>query len=76
MGITDLIEKSGKRRAEIVEQVGISQGYLSLIEAGKRKIGKNRVCALANELGVHPSELRPDLAALFTPSSAPDTEDS
>ena len=61
MDITPLVKASGKTRAEICKEAGISQAYLSLMEHKHRKVGLRFVRPLANALGVSPVALRPDL---------------
>lgn len=68
---TALIIGSGKTRAQICKEAGVSQPFLSLWESGERQVGSSRVVALAAALGVEPSALRPDLAEIFTPSQQP-----
>lgn len=68
MKIRELIKKSGRTRAEIIAQVGFSQGYLSLLESGERSVGQRYIVPLAEALGVSPSDLRPDWGALVSPS--------
>ena len=66
MEIKDIISKSGKTRAEICSEVGISPSMLSQIIAGKRSVGPEKVKPLADTLGVLPSDIRPDWAAVFS----------
>lgn len=65
MDIAETIKASGKTRAEICAEAGISQPTLSMVESGKRKIGPAHCTLLARALGVSPADLRPDLAAIF-----------
>lgn len=69
---TALIETSGKTRAQICKEAGVSQPFLSLWENGERQVGVGKVSALAAALGVEPAALRPDLAVIFTPSQQPE----
>ena len=71
MEIRALINNSGKTRAEIIAQVGLSPAYLSMLESGERSVGKKYLTALADCLGVTPATLRPDLAALIKHGNAP-----
>lgn len=70
MDITSHIEARGLSRAEVCREAGISASYLSMIEAGARQVGPNRVAALARALGVSVGDLRPDLAGLFSGEQA------
>lgn len=70
MDITSHIEARGLNRADVCRQAGISTSYLSMIEAGARQVGPNRVAALAHALGVSVGDLRPDLAGLFSSEKA------
>lgn len=65
MNITEAIRLSGKTRKQICEESGISISLLSLAEKGKRNIGIYNIRAVADALGVTPSDIRPDFAALF-----------
>lgn len=65
MNITEHIEARGLSRGEICQTAGISRAYLSLIERGARRVGPEKVQALANAIGVSIADLRPDLAKLF-----------
>ena len=65
MNLTDHISTQKLSRADVCEKAGISRAYLSLIERGQRRIGPEKVCALAAALGVSVADLRPDLAGLF-----------
>lgn len=58
------MKSSGKTRESICREAGLSRSYLSLLERGDRQIGIGKVSALASALGVEPSVLRPELAAL------------
>jgi len=51
-----------------MDEAGCSQPYLSLLEAGKRKVGPRYLFKMAAALGVSPQELRPDLALYFAGS--------
>ena len=68
MEIAQLIQDSPKTREEICVEAGISRGFLSLLERKERKVGTDSILGLSQALGVSPSVLRPDLAALFAPS--------
>lgn len=68
MDFKTVIQASGKTRSEIIREVGCSQGYLSLLEQDKRKVGKKYLAKFAAALGVLPQDLRPDLALLLSPS--------
>lgn len=70
MELSELIRASKKSRSQIVDETGMSQAYLSLIESGARKVGPKYLRKLANSLGCSAVDLRPDLAALV---SAPET---
>jgi transcriptional regulator with XRE-family HTH domain len=61
--IKALIAASSLSRQAICERVGITTAYLSMLERGKRRVGPDKAAALAEALGVHPVDLRPDLAA-------------
>ena len=65
MDMKQLVRNATKTRLEICTAVGISRAHLSMIEAGKRQVGIETIAPLAKVLGVRPSELRPDLAAIF-----------
>jgi transcriptional regulator with XRE-family HTH domain len=65
MDMTNLILRSGKPRAKICAEAGISPAFLSLLESGQRKVGVKNVTSLASALGVSPADLRPDLAQHF-----------
>lgn len=65
MEITDHIAASGRSRAEICREIGISPGMLSLIESGQRRIGIARAAAFAAAIGVQVRDVRPDLASAF-----------
>lgn len=73
MNITEIINKSGMSREEICQKSGVSRSMLSFMENGKRQIGPDRAAILADVLGVSVSDLRPDLAAIFS-SAAPKTK--
>lgn len=61
-----MVEASGKTRAQICKEAGVSQSYLSLMESGHRQVGLPIVARLAATLGVDPVDLRPDLASLLS----------
>jgi transcriptional regulator with XRE-family HTH domain len=65
MDLTAYINASGISRADLCAKAGISRAHLSLIEAGERKIGPQKVRGLADALGLSIRDLRPDLANLF-----------
>jgi transcriptional regulator with XRE-family HTH domain len=44
-------------QAELAHQAGIHRVYLSDVEAGKRNLGLDNLCALADALEVDPREL-------------------
>jgi transcriptional regulator with XRE-family HTH domain len=68
--INDHIEASGLSRQEICRRAKLSPSMLSMIASGERRVGPERVEALAVALGVEPAALRPDLARLFRERSA------
>ncbi|MCA0919693.1 helix-turn-helix domain-containing protein [Pseudooceanicola nanhaiensis] len=67
MELRNLIQNSPLTRAEICRRAGFSRSYLSLLEAGERRVGLSKVSALADALGVGVGDLRPDLAELLGP---------
>lgn len=69
MTFKNLVQKSGKTRQELIEAMGCSQGYFSLLENGRRSVGPLYLGAAAAALGVSRAELRPDLAMLVSESS-------
>lgn len=66
MDITEHINGNGLSRSKICEDAGISRAYLSLIEQNLRRVGPAKVKDLADALGVSITDLRPDLAELFS----------
>lgn len=60
------IERSGKTRTELAQEVGVSRPYMSQIASGTRKPGAAILARLADALNCKPADLRPELAAVFT----------
>ena len=64
--INKLIEQSGKPRAQIWKEAGITSPFLSMLQSGDRRVGNpDTIRSLAEALGCTPADLRPDLAELF-----------
>ena len=72
MSLKDIITNSGLTRKDICDAVGVSSSYLANVESGSRKVGVTKVEQFAQVLGVSPSDIRPDLAALFVKDDTPE----
>jgi transcriptional regulator with XRE-family HTH domain len=65
MTFRDYVIQSGKSRQRLIDEIGCSQGYFSLLENGHRKVGKEYLAPASAALGVSARDLRPDLASLL-----------
>jgi len=76
MDITEHIRTRGLKRGAICKAAGISRAYLSLIERGQRRVGPEKVRALAGAMGLSIADLRPDLAEIFDDGAVPPPTDT
>lgn len=66
MTIAQLIKRSGLSEAELARRSGLHRSTLGRYRLGvARPETATAITALARALGVHPSTVRPDLAAVF-----------
>jgi transcriptional regulator with XRE-family HTH domain len=49
-------------QSALAGRLGVTRAYISLVEAGKRRISVDLMVSAAVRLGIPPSKLRPDLA--------------
>lgn len=57
--------RTGKTQQEFAAELGVTNITVSRWETGVRKIGRDRLSAVAEKTGISPRELRPDLAELL-----------
>lgn len=57
--IREKIEESSSTQAAIAERAGLEQGFLSRLKKGEKRLDIEKVCAIAEALGVLPGDLMP-----------------
>lgn len=60
--LKEYVEREGMSQRELARKIGVSEGLVSLILSGQRKIGKKAARAVADLLGI-------DVADVLYPSS-------
>ncbi len=70
--IKEVRKAKGITQTALAKAMGVSPGYLSMLESGQKALTPRRLLACATALDVNPSDLAPPHDAILDPTSGSD----